>query len=892
MERYRELLPYTAVDREFFEPYARHPVARDDFDAVVRHQLPGGWTLQHAGVWMHAHPPSARLPAQGWKIHVSSVASTARIVLAIATAILVASGTAFKFAADLHLLAAINGKRWPRGGSGKFITVYPEDLHAFRRVLDDLAAALTGYAGPHVLTDRPHPDCPIVSYRYGGIAGEHHVDASGRREFVLRRPDGGTQPDDRAPCFSIPDWLNDPLGAGAAVVADTMPLLGAGRFRPLKALAFSAAGGVYVADDLFEGRRVIIKEARPHIGAAEPATASLRKEFRLLRRLARLDVAPRPIAHFREWEHSFLAEELLEGDTLRAWLARRYPWLRTMPTRADVARYFDDVCGVFESFATTLARVHAAGVSVGDLSFHNCIVEPSGRVRLIDLETAMEDGLDRAADAWTPGFAPVGAHRATHGDAVATDRYAFGANLFAACLPANALQPLDAGAIPRFLRHFTDDLGYPVAYADAVSALMHDRPERRPDPVAVMARLRDALRAMPRDDRAPPHRLASPALGGDVADRLFAYIDAQALAPRKDRFVPAGPQVFETHPHGVAHGAAGILHAYLRTGRAAPANLLAWLATGVRGGGGRGAGLAGGDAGIAWVLFDAGDAALASALLAATPFTGAVARCAGLHDGAAGWGLARLKAWHATRAEAMLSDAVLAGDALLACATHAEGGLCWPDGATQPVGLAAGASGVALFLMHLHLATGDARYLAAARAALDFDLGQGVANAHGTRSWPAHVGGPTLLPYLRNGTAGVLAVAARMHACTGDERYRAAVVAADPDLCRRHAVSPGLFDGLAGLGETLLDLARFLPAEAARYRDEAARVAGGIEPFLLPRGDALATPGAELARISCDFATGNAGVAAFLHRLAHGGQASFMLDEALHAATQARCEAA
>ncbi|KJV35794.1 hypothetical protein VI08_07350 [Luteibacter yeojuensis] len=880
------------MDREFFEPYARHVVVRDDFEAVVRRQLPPGWTLQRAGVWMHARPPSARLPVQGWKIHVSSVAATARIVLAIATAILVASGTAFKFAADLQLLAAINGKRWPRGGSGKFITVYPEDLRAFRRLLDDLAAALTGYAGPHVLTDRRHPDCPVVSYRYGGIAGEHHVDASGRREYLLRRPDGGMQPDDRAPRYTVPEWLTDPLGAEGAAAGDAMPLLGAGRFRPLKALAFSAAGGVYIADDLFEGRRVVIKEARPHIGAAEPATASLRKEFRLLRRLAPLDVAPRPIAHFREWEHSFLAEELLEGETLRGWLARRYPWLRAGATRMDVARYFDEVGGVFASFAATLARVHAAGVSIGDLSFHNCIVEASGRVRLIDLETAVEDGLDKVADAWTPGFAPKGAQRGTHAEAMAADRYAFGANLFAACLPANALQPLDASAIPRFLRQYVDDLGYPQAYADTVSALMHDRPERRPDPVAAMAALRDAIGRMPRDGWPTPHRVAPPAGVDGMADRLFAYIDTQARSPRKDRFVPAGPQVFETHPHGVAHGAAGILHAYLRAGRTVPANLLAWLTAGVQAGGGRGAGLMGGDAGIAWVLLEAGETSLANALLAAAPLDGAVAQHAGLHDGTAGWGLARLKAWHALGAAAALADATLAGDSLLACAVHVDGALCWPDGARQPLGLAAGASGIALFLLHLHLATDDERYLAAARAALDFDLGQGMPNAHGTLSWPAWVGGPTLLPYLRQGTAGVLAVAARMHACTGDERYRDAVLAADADLCRRHAISPGLFDGLAGLGETLLDLATFLPGDAARYRDEAMRVACGIEPFLLPRGEALAMPGAELARISCDFATGNAGAGAFLDRLAHGGHASFMLDEALHAAAQARCEAA
>ncbi|QWT19412.1 class III lanthionine synthetase LanKC [Bacillus sp. NP157] len=890
MERYRELLPYTAVDREFFEPFARHVIDPSHFESVVRRQLPADWALHRSGVWLHARPPRARLPIQGWKIHVSSIASSARIVLAIASAIFVASGVAFKFAGDLRLLAAINGKRWSRGGSGKFITVYPEDLRVFRRVLDDLAAALAGYHGPHILTDRRHPDCAIVSYRYGGILSDYRVDASGHREWLLRRPDGGVQPDDRQPRYAVPAWLNDPLGEQTPVV-DEPPLLCAGRFRPTRALAFSAAGGVYLADDLLEGRRVVIKEARPCIGAAELATDSLRKEFRLLGRLAPLMVAPRPVAFFAEWEHRFLAEEWLEGDTLRGWLARRYPWLRPRATRADVAEYFDEACTVFTSFAHTLQRVHAAGISVGDLSFHNCIVDPSGQVRLVDLETAVEDGLDHVADAWTPGFASPTASRGSHREAVAADRYAFGANLFAACLPANALLPLDPAVMPRIVRRFVDEMGYPRAYADTVASLMADDPSARPDPLVAMAGLRRAIDGMPRDAEPVPHRRARLEPSTGTAERLFGYIDRHARQPRDDRYVPAGPPAFESHPYGVAHGAAGILHAYLRSQRKPPSNLLPWLCEGLDRSRERGAGLVGGDAGIAWTLFDAGDDAHARALLQATPLEGAVQERAGLHEGIAGWGLARLKAWHATADDAFLLAASLAGDRLLANAMAVDGTLCWPDVARQPLGLAQGASGVALFLLHLHLATHAARYLDAACSALDFDLSRAVADPHGSPSWPAYVGAPTLLPYLRQGTAGVLAVAARVHAVSGYARFRDAILASESDLFRRHAISPGLFDGLAGIGETLLDLATFLPDRAALYRDHAMRVASGVELFLLPRDDCLAVPGTELVRISCDLATGNAGVGMFLERLTQGGRASFMLDEALPAATQRRCVA-
>ncbi|MGF6492642.1 hypothetical protein ABIE56_000797 [Luteibacter sp. 621] len=892
MERHRQLWPYTAVDPQFFEPYSRHRVEPDEFENVVRRQLPAAWALHRSGIWLHAQPPACRMPAQGWKIHVSSVSATARIVLAITAAILVANDVAFKFAGDLRLLRAINGKRWPRGGAGKFITVYPTDLRMFRRVLDDLAAALGGYVGPYVLTDRRHPECPIVSYRYGGMLSDYRIDARGRRQWLLRRPDGGAEPDDREPRYRVPDWLVDPLGDDTCAPADDTPLLGGGRFRPLKSLAFSAAGGIYVADDLFEGRRVVIKEARPYIGAAEPATASLRKEYRLLRRLAPLAVAPRPIAHFREWEHSFLAQEMLEGDTLRMWLARRYPALRVDASRADVSAYFDELCTVFERLAVTLNAVHDAGISVGDLSFHNIIVESSGNVRLIDLETAIEDGLDHVADAWTPGFAPRDVSCSTHAMAVAADRYAFGANLFAACAPVNALQPLDAMALPRFLTRFVDEMGYPQAYADIVAGLTHAAPERRPDPVKAMAVLRAAVAAMPRDGSPVPHRTRPPTPAPDVTERLFSYLEHHAGAPRIDRFVPAGPEVFEAHPYGVAHGAAGVLHAYHRVGRAPPSNLLPWLCEGVQGNDELGAGLIGGAPGIAWTLFDAGERALATGLLRASALEGAVREQAGLDDGVAGWGLARLKAWHATAERPFLDAACEAGELLLAQAVAGEGTLCWPAARRQPLGLGEGASGIAVFMLHLYLATGKGRYLTAARGALDFDLAHAVPGPGGTASWPAYVDAGTVLPYLREGTAGVLAVAARLYACTGESCYRDAIMATERDLFRRHAIRPGLFDGLAGIGETLLDLATFLPDRAVLYTEQARHVACGIEPFLIPQGEGYAVPGAELARISCDLATGNAGVGSFLVRLSHGGTASFMLDEAMPAATQPRCVAA
>ncbi|MDF4004369.1 class III lanthionine synthetase LanKC [Luteibacter sp. PPL552] len=897
MEPRIDLLPYTGVDHDYFETHGHRPVNEDDFiDAVRRIVRRHGkakngsrtWDLGRRGVWVQCMPSDATLPAQGWKIHVSSVVTTARVVLAITAAVLVSDGIPFKFAADATMLGHINGKRWPRGGSGKFITIYPRHVGEFRRVLDDLHASLSGYAGPYVLTDRRYRDSLVLHYRYGGIRGEPRIGSDGRSEWMLTRPDGSLEPDARQPCFRLPDWLRDPFPDGDD--ASSPGALGGGRFRVRHALSFSAAGGVYVADDLDEGRRVIIKEARPYIGGHDAATVTLRKEFRLLRLLAPLGVAPRPVAHFREWEHTFLVEEYLEGDTLRHWLGRRYPWIKTRATRADVKAFLDDVCKVMGHLATTIQRVHDVGVSIGDLSFHNCIVAADGRVRIIDLEACIEDGLDTTLDLRTPGFASAAPRRRTHAEACAEDAYAFGANLLAAMMPINAMLPLDRDAAARFAHRMVRDMGYPVEIGEVILGLMADDPTRRPRPADAMRCLRDAVEHLDGGNPPVPHRGGPYLPACDPAPELFRFIDERAAEARPDRYVPAGAEIFQSHPWGVAHGAAGILHAYLRGRRSPPEGLVDYLLAGTRSARQRGTNLAGGDSGIAWVLYDAGKTGEATDLLRqSSSFDG---EPHGLHDGRAGWGLARVKAWYETADGVFLRDAIGAGDAVLAAAMEDPAGYRWPAGGRQPVGLAYGASGIALFLLHLHLVTGEPKYIRGAHEALRYDFAQRRLNPDGDPTWPLQVGHGTVTPYLRCGTAGVVAVAARMLAVTGDVRYRDMVMAADADLFRPHAISPGRFDGLAGIGEVLLDLAVYLPDRASIYRREAHRVASGIEPFLVRRPGGLAVPGAELVRLSCDFATGSAGVAAFFDRLWRGGAASFMLDEHMPSVAYASIAAA
>jgi hypothetical protein len=252
-----------------------------------------------------------------------------------------------------------------------------------------------------------------------------------------------------------------------------------------------------------------------------------------------------------------------------------------------------------------------------------------------------------------------------------------------------------------------------------------------------------------------------------------------------------------------------------------------------------------------------------------------------IYYGLAGWGMAQLKFYLECGSREYLENAVFAGDELVRTSLMTPQGLRWGKKSELKFGFAHGSSGIALFLLYLYLATKNDLYLRVGQEALDFDLNNGVRMA-GSLLWPTHAGEDrSLVPYWRYGSAGVGTVVLRYYQLLRTERYKSLLDEIRLEMDRKHAIYPGRGFGLASLGELLLDLAQ------ANFDREtcirlARKVASGIMLFQLDKGErGIAFPGADLWKISCDYFSGSAGVALFLHRLLNGGPADFMLDELL-----------
>lgn len=890
---------YCAHDRRWFEASSRY-LPDGAHLAVYRALMPAAWRLRRRGLWYIADPPDVPVGLQGWKLHITAPVDGTVEVLRRALPVLRDAFVPFKFLLDPRVNAMTSRKTWPRGSSGKFLTVYPASDERFVEIADWLAEALDGIAGPYILSDRRYRGSKAVYYRYGGFVGLPRLRPDGTAMLMIKAPDGSLVPDVRQPYWHAPEWVGDPVAEDSHEGSADEELLG-GRFAVKSALSFSNQGGVYLASDVRTGRDVAIKEARPHVlcgSANAQAVEVLEKEHRLLQTLADTDRFVRPVAFFREWEHAFLAEEHLDGQQLGQLSIALNP-LCTLDLNGPALRgYLTHMRDLWRQIAEAIAAAHERGILLGDLSFTNVmVVEGDRTVKVIDLEAAVQEGVDPELGIHTIGYASPRTVRTNRYDR-ANDYHALGALMLGSLMVVNGAVGYHRPALPRFLDALATDLALPHALVELIAELTDEAADHW-DPQEVLERI-DALDLAV----AEPVPLALPApaptpnlevrVQETVAD-IVRYVVETADPYRDDRLFPADLGVFETNPLSVAFGALGVLRALQRlTGTVAPA-FLAWA---LRHGADSTAvppGLYFGQAGIAWSFAELDQIDVARTILARAAEHPLLWTSHDLLNGCAGYGLAQLRLWQLTGDDTHLEEARKVGVRLAEAAVRDERGAHWPiadgpDGEISvPVGYAYGAAGIALFLLYLHLATGEEWVLALGRAGLDFDLSQGVRVGDRARGYPsqatdATAEGGVVRNYWDEGTAGVTTVAIRYLAVQPDPDLRRAVRENLEDSCRKYAVMPQLFHGLAGLGNVLLDA--FELTGERRYLHEAWRTAEGVLLFRVERPEGTVFPGEQALRETTDFATGSAGVGLFLDRLSHarpGGRTNFnfVLDDLL-----------
>ena len=350
-------------------------------------------------------------------------------------------------------------------------------------------------------------------------------------------------------------------------------------------------------------------------------------------------------------------------------------------------------------------------------------------------------------------------------------------------------------------------------------------------------------------------------------DGIADYVEATATPGRTDRLWPAGIEVFGTNPMSLAHGAAGPALFLHRVGRGLAASTVKWIERQPLSTATYAPGYWMGLAGIGYCLSELGmttKAEEAISLSYASPLRHSEAS---MFHGDAGWGMTSLRFFEKTQRQEYLDGAVGAAQWLVDTAIRDELGLTWAPGGSgeeSPLGFAFGASGVGLFLMLAGHAAAEDRFVESAMEAFEFDFAHRRDGLHGW-TWPAHVGGETMLPYWGSGAAGIGGVALRMFAGLGDRRYLEIAETIAEATASIWTIQPGLESGLTGIGEYMLDC--YIATGKEEYLKRCTDIARTLLLYRIPRPEGFAYPDLWLTRISNDVVAGAAGVGLFLQRL-------------------------
>jgi eukaryotic-like serine/threonine-protein kinase len=213
----------------------------------------------------------------------------------------------------------------------------------------------------------------------------------------------------------------------------------AGRYQVLRFIAKGSQGEVYAVEDLSLHERVALKTIHPERASRLDALNRFKDELRLARRVTHpnvcrvFDLGEHPGSQEPTGESHpvmFLTMELLEGETLQAYIARngRIPPEQILP--------------LAEQMASALDAAHAARIIHRDFKSSNVVLMPSpsspANLRVVVTDFGLALTLAREKDApesWAGDFIGTPSYMSpeqVRGEAVspASDIYAFGVVLY------------------------------------------------------------------------------------------------------------------------------------------------------------------------------------------------------------------------------------------------------------------------------------------------------------------------------------------------------------------------------------------------------------------------------------------------------------------------------
>ncbi|MBD0677002.1 serine/threonine-protein kinase [Streptomyces sp. CBMA156] len=248
------------------------------------------------------------------------------------------------------------------------------------------------------------------------------------------------------------------------------------RFRILRELGQGGEGELFVARDEYGRRDVAVKAQFRRFG--QPVTdysgeaKPLEEELGRLRFMESVPGIPRVLDdgwHDGWGKQRYIVMELIDGSTLRSWMGRHQPVSAT-----------DAVC-VVAQLCDTLALVHERYVH-RDVTPNNVMIQPDGRIRLLDVGISTDFSTPNYDPRGTPGYAAPEQYVQDSESTAKSDVFALGVLLFEMMtseLPYSHVDGPPGETEPAFLNGF--DAHMPGKLKSLGLAMVAVDPRERPE---------------------------------------------------------------------------------------------------------------------------------------------------------------------------------------------------------------------------------------------------------------------------------------------------------------------------------------------------------------------------------------------------------------------------
>lgn len=865
----------------FYKDINKKEFSNEYLEIVKEILYDDNWFMSRSGIYYTFTNKKYNVQDQGWKIHISTKISDAIETLKRVVSYLNNENISFKIVADKQLLYLVNSKPFPRGGSGKFITIYPKDTENFKKILEDLYALLIDMNGPYILSDKRYKDCKVLYYRYGGLKGHLIVGNDGNLTPMIYDGNGNLVVDERNPIYKLPDGIEEVIETNDEPECESYLEK---NYNIDHVLHFSNTGGVYFATDK-NNNKVVIKEARRYTGYVDDNTDAvelLQHEYKILKELEHYGKTPKAIEIFEEWEHTFLVEEYLTGENFYTYCANNNPFYRCINEESteNIKKYIENIIDINLQIVDFLKQLHSNDIAFVDLSANNVLI-CDGTVKYVDLEACINiNDNSHKVQLATKGFSSSIFNK----NIKAADLYSLGCLFFNQLNRHNELIGLDSKIISKTLSEIKNDCFLPDIYIDLIERLTNNNYVENinlDEIELILNKSKDIIKNYVQTINTKNTDLKSLIniynLAYDGYNSLFDYDNNPAI-------VPITPLI--DNNINLLTGASGVVSAKLHLDQSSDMTKdIAWLKNSIK----QSLipnGLFTGKIGALWTLYDCGEKEYVFSEIEKDKNSIINMTNYNMIEGLAGIGLFYLYLYNnekdnkylkmsETIAEKILENAVALKSLNIVQSSNYtysinanEEKICWPEKNNQLIkfGYGYGASGISLFLIYMYKFTGNNKYLNKAEAALETDLSYLKEDEKKAVGLPESSNNmKTLFPYISRGTAGILLILSEFYKITKDDKYKTLLIELVPSIYIKYTVNPGLYNGLSGLVLVVEQIGKLLNEN--NIRDMAINMAHGLKVFCINYNDKILFPGDHIMKLSGDYGDGTAGILLVLKEL-------------------------